>query len=392
VFKNTAYAKPQVQQMILRGHRLWIELKYLTANEFTPINSPTVFAAVDLQTGESEAIPFPGKLGNADLGFEVTADSLYVSVQDHLERYRMRGKNWESIAVPMTGGAQVMEFNGQLYLSTPDSLLEVAPDSGVVKILASARRNPAVNEMDSLLAENPHEFIRIDEQIGIGIENRFFVFGPTNQAWQPLPELPFKPAGETKKYSSNEGALIFTSGIFARQRLMGVWLDAAKPELLLEKHGERESTNQTLAQLLGPPRWDWPEAFNLDFPCLAAEGKSLWMLHARKVQTFFWQADEPIIFQDDRQATLLHFEPGIRRALTVPIHFEKDGQPVDPFDRKHLAFAFTSAQVPFWISASEGFIVSCHNLMGHWLIARAELESHLSTQRAAIPKAGGSQP
>ena len=394
-FNTTPFSKPQVQNTIVREGRLWVEIQPVQEQEIMPSGSGTVYAAIDPKTGSCETIPFPEKLAPYPI-FDVTADSIYVGVQDHIERYRRREKRWESIPCTFSGSAQVTEFHGKLYLSTSDSLLEVEPDSGAVQILASARRKPAANELDSLMVDNSHEFFRVDERLFLGIGNRIFSYTPTNKAWQPLPELPSRMSVFSRQYYSGAGALLYVPGPgnVMPDRIFATWLDASSPQLLLEKHRQFEPTNSVFARQFGPPCWDWPQPFKLDYPCVIADAKSLWMLHPRMVFSYSQPPEEPVAFEDDRHATLLHFEPGNRQATTVAIRFEKDDQPLDAFDRKYLMFRpqIFGAVAPIWIMCQDGFVVCSHNLMGHWFIPRSEIESHLSALNFETPKTGSSQP
>lgn len=386
-------AAPQIVRMIVRADQLWVEIAFLQSNEFLPFATPeVVFVGINLKTGIGEAIPFPEKLSISDSSFEVTKESLYFGVRDHLKRYRRREKTWEDVAVPVTGVPKIAEFQGKLYVSTADSLMEVTPDSGDVRILASGRRTPPENEMDSLLASHGHEVIKTENQLFLSLGDRTFVFVPTNQTWRPLPVMPFPQSGwRTKEYFSDAGELFFSPGILAPKRYTAMWYDATSPQLLLEQHVEMEKTNAALNQLLGQPCWDWPKPFHLEYPCVVAEGKNLWVFHPRKVESVY-QTDEPVVFKDNRDATLLHFTYGRREATAAPIRFEKDGQQIDPFDRKQLAFVpGPDTPVPLCLLSPDGLVLSCHRLMGHWLIPKGEIEKHLAVLNFEIPKSGGPQ-
>jgi hypothetical protein len=387
---------PKIQRVIVRDNRLWSQVCYLLPGQPFPFNSPTIYVATDPQTGSSTQIPFPENLGYPDAGFEVTKDSLYVSVQNHLLRYRLQEKTWEAIPVPMDNGAQITELDGQLYLFTGDSLLKIAPDSHVVQILASARRQPPANEIDPLLNSSSPELFRVsekpglfrvNEQLGLSIGTNIFAFAPANQKWQRLSALPTRGPLESDKYFSDAGVEVQFWGFSSRPRLVGIWLDSTKPELLLNQHIPREQTNAVLDQLLGAPTWDWPDPYQLDAAAICAEGKSLWLLHPLKFQSFFGGWEQPVTFQDDRLATLLRFERGSRQSLSVPIRFEKDGQPTDPFDYKNLPVTKPeSTAMPLWLVTPQGLVVIAGNLSGHWFISKAELEKRFEIQRAARKK------
>src|SRR5207302_180339 len=56
---------------------------------------------------------------------------------------------WEAIPIPMERGATMAEFGGRLYLNTRDSILELEPNTAEIKVLASTRRQPALNPVDT---------------------------------------------------------------------------------------------------------------------------------------------------------------------------------------------------------------------------------------------------
>lgn len=391
-FSATPNSTLEIQRIILRDGRLWVEIQPVERQQLMPSGSGTIYAAIDPKSGACETIPFPKNLGPYPI-FDVTADSLYVSVQDHIERYRRREKRWEPIPCTLNGGAEVTEFHGKLYLSTSDSVLEVDPDSGAVQILASARRKPAANDIDSLIADGGHEFFRVDEQLFLGTGDRVFLFTPTNHAWRPLPQLSFKTSPLDRRYYFQAGVVIFAAGMGSwSDRIIGAWFDVPSPQLLLESYFFSRSRR---ADQLGRPCWDWPEPFRLDYPSIIVEGKSFWMLHPRRILMQTRAPEEPIVFRDDRHATLLHFEPGTRQATTVPIRFERDGQPIDPFDRSHVLFKMSKMfdpLAPFWTDSPDGFVVCCYNLMGHWFIPRSEIEKRLTPLKFESTATGGAQP
>jgi hypothetical protein len=377
---------------MVRNHRLWMQIAYMRPDEMPPYHTPVSYEAVDPASGVGEEIPLPKDLGNPEDGFEVTSDSLFVSMPDHLLRYRFDRKTWETIPVPMFFGAQIVEFAGKLYLAAHDSLLELSPDTGAVRILASARREPALNEMDSLLKIGNSQWFRANGRLGLNINNDFYYFAPTNQMWQSLPGLVVQPRLPARKFFSQEGVLMLLGAFSYRQNLVGDWFDAPVAELLLEGHLPADPSSLGPKEYPGVPKWEWPEAYDLQFPCVAAEGRSLWLLAARKIHyNYFFGESEPIVFKDDRQATLLHFEPGIMQALSVPLRFEMAGRPVDPFDPKLLIRSLKEGPLPLWVTTPEGLVLVCPELSGHWLISWSALADRLAALREAAKRAASGE-
>lgn len=381
---------PEVEAVITRGSRLWARLVFLRQYEF-PNNSPVAYEAVDLRTGQSETLAFPKEMGTPDDGFEATEDSLYVSTGDHVVRRRLASDRWESVPVPITRGTQIVSSGGKVYLSTKDSVLETTPDLQAVKVLASSRRQPPVNEADPFLG-GEHEIFRANGRIGLCSSNQIFLL-ETNGNWSHLPGPVFRQWDNSiHRYYSDEGVMMFETWPVPFRRLMGIWFDGTPSKLLLEYDWQPDRAGATAEQPPGPPLWDWPDYYRPDYPCVTAAGRSFWLLHPRRPQWVLGQVEISNEFQDDRQATVLHFEPGFRQVMTVPVRFEKDGLATDPFDFKNLAWQMKIGPGPFLIATPAGLAVVCQKLAGHWLISNAELGPRLQAIRTALRKKARTTP
>jgi len=388
---------PIPQKLILRGGKTWCRVCYLRSDELLPFNSPSAFIRVDLNTGDCDEIPFPPELGISDKSFEVTDDSLFVSARNHLARFRFRERTWETIPVPMEGGAEITALNGRLYLATGDSLLEVQPDARTVQILASARRRPAANELDSLWAQGAQVFTGWSNKVGVLTTTCLFLFDPGTGEWEKIAMPESLPRQHVTSFLTGQGIQLLGwdyPALRGHVRMYDFSPDHAGPELLLKQGAGKQLPASGPGQLPDQPRWQWPEPFRLDFPSFVSEGKCLWAFDPRKIHwASYFMAEEPVHFDDDRQATLLRFESGVRQALYLAIRFEKDGQPFDPFDPQSGKFWLAPAiPVPFWLVAPEGLIVVRPNLAGHWLISKTELEKRFAKLGAAAKEKSVAKP
>jgi hypothetical protein len=76
-----------------------------------------------------------------------------------------------------------------------------------------------------------------------------------------------------------------------------------------------------------------------------------------------------------------------------PIQYEKDGQPIDPFNQPQVSLptlsgseflGYWSAATTFTLNTPEGRIVVSPGLMGHWLIPKTALASSIDELQAFV--------
>jgi len=171
------------------------------------------------------------------------------------------------------------------------------------------------------------------------------------------------------------------------------------PLFLFDKPGSNWLPKTPPEPGFGEPRWDWPTPFDLEYTCLLAEQDRMWAWQPRNIPNMFTAPREPLAFHDDRNATLLRFEPGRRQALPVALRFEKDGQGSDPFAARQNSYMgwFNGLRppLPHHLVIPQGLVLSCAwATPGHWLASKADLDSRLEELRAKLPKpavTGGSK-
>ncbi|MFA6545986.1 MAG: hypothetical protein WCS99_16320 [Limisphaerales bacterium] len=88
-------------------------------------------------------LALPGK-------FEVLDDRVYVSGTNGV--WRMDKPRWEKLPVELSGSPSLFVVHGRIIISAPDVLYAYDPKSGRTELLASARRRPAANAADGLVA------------------------------------------------------------------------------------------------------------------------------------------------------------------------------------------------------------------------------------------------
>jgi hypothetical protein len=375
----------------VRDGEWWSLIRYVAEDEPSS-DAQFCYAAINPQTGACEEITFPARFGSPDSFFEVTEDSLFVSAHNQIRRYRFREKAWQAIPVPMESGAQITALNGRLYLATSDSFLEVNPDSAEVQILASSRRQPAANNLDLLWESHARVFHRPDKRLTVLTWTNLFTFTPASRTLNQAPSFPFdRQRCQMLPLFSGEGTQ-FLLNQNRQSSLLAFWNDATSVELLLEEPPPKGFPDRSLARVLKPPRWKWPPHYPLDASLILAEGKTLWLLTPRKVWTWVIKGPDPVAFADQRQATLFRFEPGFQEALPIPVQFEKDSQPIDPFDLEYEGdYRFTRSSSVYnyrenlvWLETPNGFVFTAPAFSGHWLIPKTLLAPRLEALRKSL--------
>lgn len=390
------------ERLISRNGRLWSLVAFLGLYERSfAFHPPTLCISVDPQSGTCEEIHFPQNIGRPNDSIEVTDGALYVSVQDHLARYRFATRTWDTLPVPLEGGAALTALGEHLYLANADTVLQLDPESLTSKVLASARRQPAANELDTLLNSSIHLYARTDGKLGIMASDHFLVFAP---ATGKLTETSAIPAallrGFRTPFFSPAGVLLRTDDGITRRQLAAFWNDQPGMELLLQQFHAAPGFGRRQAPTNAPAanaRWEWPETFDLETACILAQGTNLWVLSPRKVWSGMGvRFEEPVNFADARQATLFWFQANAPRAVSIPVAFAKTD--IEPFDPFHGGYSFLamapgrSSELPFWLDTPNGLVLSAPTLRGHWLIPRGMLDSHLAALRAKGQTQSASRP
>lgn len=387
---------PTPVQMIVHRDRLWARVCYLEPHQDAPIRAPTVYVSIDPASGDAREFPFPDPTSFADTGFDVTDDSLYVSTGSGLHRYRFSRESWETIPVPSEEDAQVAALNGRIYLATSTALLEVEPDTQAVQILASSRRQPALNSVDSNWDAEARIYARTDGKMGALVASRFMSYDPASRAWTQGSQLTKRGFGffSSRNFSfSGDGAEAIFPAAPSTWFLLGYWNGCATYDSLLEDHKPSPwKVDPALTKPFEPARWDWPSHFELGSSRILADGQALWILAPRHVETMLNIATEPVAFSDNRNATLFRFEPQFHAPLAVGVTFEAHGPVEDPFNPKQGGFGsdwfrYISSLCPMdhtvpWLQTSIGLVYGVPALTGHWLVPQARLQERLAVLRA----------
>jgi len=372
----------QCVNAIVRQGKLWL---LISCDLYRRHN----YIEVDPQTGRKRTIPFPEDLGATlnDRVFEVSSNALFVICRSHLYRWKFGESHWQELSAPVGGAYQMIWHDNRLFIGRRDGLVTFQPDTGVVEVLASSRRQPALSPVDSVWDGYAMLYLRPDDKLGMLMRTRCATYAPDTHQWT-LRELP--PVGPLYRFrgvTSPWGAQQLLAGPIPRKYLVGYWNDGQPVETLLREVAAISIapplTNETRLQ---PARWDWPQPFKLEPANFTADGNQLWVLTPR----FFgmgYEAEEPVKFTDDRQATLFYYHPQSRQPQTAAIRFQDSGL---PGDSKQLRFPsvswieqFCQSGAPFyWFRTPAGLVLATPLSNGHWLVPEAFLQSQFHTPPA----------
>lgn len=366
----------------VRNGRLWSLGVFIPENQIAAV-APLFCVSTDPATGQCQGFPFPQSLSNAENSFDVSPEAIYVGAQDHLARYRFASRTWDQLPVPIEGCGQILALGSRVFLANSSTLLELDPRTRATKILASARRRPPVNVVDTMFDTDLHLYAGSDGQLGVIASNQFLAYAPDSEAWSEVTRIT-EPFTFKFPFVTPDGVVLrLNDAASAKRRLVGFWNNSPGMDLLLEQsympmlHAPAAKTTRTA-------RWDWPAGFDLGASRIAVKTNALWILAPRKIYPGF-SPQEPVKFSDARQATLFCFESGLRAPLSVPVALEPIG--IDPFDALKGGY-FVASQlgrhydIPFWIDTPAGLVLSTPKLQGHWLIPWAALEQRLALLRA----------
>jgi hypothetical protein len=381
---------PLVQSIRLRRDRLWAEVQYRRFYDFC-----VTFVAVDPETGKVETIPLPPDPTTHQLfggpsyrcGFEITKEALVVGRPGRLQVYQFRDKRWTSVPVPSQQPPHPAEAHGRLYLSGPESTLELSADSQTTRILGSARRNPPANALDEA-GGFADIFPGPGQKILALASKRLFMIDSTNLDCEELPLFPTNTgAYRFRATFSDEGIWFQMTGFGVKHRLVVRWSDHGALDSLLEQQVNPEKFIKPVPELeavLGPARWEWPAPYYLAAATPLPDGKALWLLHPNKVDAVEGGVAVPPVFTDGRSATLLRFEQGFRRALCIQIRLERNGRDVNSYSPPEAQTVVPVPRLLFIQRAPQGLILVDSLHFGHWLIPQAALDERLVALRAKL--------
>lgn len=152
--------RPNVNGVKLHHDSLWVHLAY--TEQLQDFNRPIPHRAcifqLDLNLQPSSLIDLPADrftiqlpgFSNKKPDFQPWRNAVFVPGARELQRFDISSRSWTALPVPLPSFSQLYLVQDKLYALTPDSLLEISYSGTSVQTLASTRRQPPLNPLDSL--------------------------------------------------------------------------------------------------------------------------------------------------------------------------------------------------------------------------------------------------
>jgi ankyrin repeat protein len=405
----------KISESKYREKRIWFEVCLMEVYDYKL--SRAFIYGVDLNNFQTETIELPLAKTVLDLGdikqellstgdsFEVIGDSVYFNGEDKIRCYSLRTKSWEVLPVPVQGRTTLTAINGRLFIITPDTVLEMHEDGKGAEILASGRRRPAVNQLDTLGGYGP------------------VLLGPNGS-----PRLCVNGKIYSRNQSGNDWSEVLafpdmrgTSIIACDGRIVLREADAQFPSRLWLL-SEDQSTFETalIIPAVPPPRfdamtrrnppdtnspaktrWKYPGAIPIALPPTTLDGDNLWIFTGQPSPISAERRGNPdplavyytgeltvrtdakvgAIFDEyaGRHALLLEFQKGQAEPRQIPLWFNLKEWTFSRLWLERFRHYDRSESINLGLSVfqttPEGLVITCTNVPGFWLIPRSDLEA-----------------
>jgi ankyrin repeat protein len=284
---------------------------------------------------EYQMIPIPRDRVPSRDGVEVSGGFLYTANPDHVSRYSIVTKTWETLDVPTpaknTGNKweppyiALRRVGEKLIIATDESIMHLAPDGKSVEILASRRRNPPVNILDAVPSYRASRNLRSAFAVGpnnslrVVVGTNLYAFDAASKEWSLTTPLPMGLEFD-RFYAFDEG-LVYRALQMGQarsgEREAEWWFvrsDAAPPELILQTPPSRKSTARWLAPT-NLPKYD----LSIDL-----HDGELWAIQGRLTYENFRNFPGRFYEENGRHATLLRFTKSSAEPEIFALRFEID--------------------------------------------------------------------
>jgi len=373
---------------MFRGGKIWLNV----ASDAGSAPRRTLFA-VNPSNFKADIIEVPFKNSGQ---FEVLGESLYLSTDAGLKRYAFREQTWEDLNIPVeTGGwghCHLSLVDGRLFLTTSDTIIELKEGKKESLILASARRRPAANVLDTLdQYGSPTIFPGPGHSLRAMINGKIYTSDETAASWTETAVLPHSN-GMGGFDSFDEGCLFRQVTADQKTFWWGMPNNRSSLERLLsEKKADYEMPasgtiyfSRAASSADETTYWSHPLGVPLQAARVTTSGDTIWFLANRLILEGYNHGEATLKKQMGSHAVLVSFRNGQAQAKVTPLCFffrsesdrdcawvatdaEGGGQHVRFSTPQGFREEITIGPSLFF-ATSQGLVVTGRHIPGFWLI------------------------
>jgi len=329
--------------------------------------------------------------------FDVLSNQVYVAAVGQVRRFDTRDQTWTEVGAPLQEVGRVMALGDRVFVTSDDSILEINPTSLEVKVLASARRRPALNNLDELDRLRFPLVWLAGDRLRTLIQPWVYEYSVASNQWERVAYFePYRGGGLVGEIRGGEWPVqAFGDGILVHhipnvgfRRLLGLFGETRTPEALLNDNAYNPSMSSMMSRSLrqssfvstqktNEARWTGPPRRKLVGASAHFDGTNLWSL-SHVTRPGFGPGLFDFPKPGEHVALLLtRFAPGSSSVVTVPLKLRWDVPP-DRMRSQPRGPKYAQTEL---LATPDGFVVADRDLGGFWLLPERELEKRLEAAR-----------
>jgi hypothetical protein len=293
--------------------------------------------------------------------FEVLDGQVYRCHRGRLLAAVTSQTNWQDLNVPLPESTQPSVVNGRLYLGSSESILEYDPVRKDTRILASARRRPALNDMDRLgRFSRPVFFSGGSNTVHVVIGDTIWPWHTDTSVWGAA--VPQRLTRGSPPLYADERQVLFRSGdLYSMPQSLHRLVGQRPMEVLF--HFPASSSFPGTRTTKPLTKWNPVTGPKPTFNHLAPDGENLWWLRLETVN------DAPVLF---------HYSEQWDEPMSIPLKFAQT--PISAGKTSLASYRLSLLAVP------EGLVIFPNVCPGLYLIPHADLRQAMADRLQEQPR------
>ncbi len=329
--------------------------------------------------------------------FDVLGDQVYVAAVGQVRRFATRDQTWTEVSAPLQDVGRVVALGDRVFVTSDDSILEIDPRSLEVKVLASARRRPALNALDEVDHLRSPPIWLAGGQLRTWVQPSVFEHVPAFGRWDKVAsiESPFRGGdsrgGDWPAQALADGILVNQPASQAWRRLIGLFGESRTPEVLLTEYYYDPISMRTPNYWSRPPgpevartnqtRWWGPPQLKLVGASASFDGTNLCCLFSAQRSNYRAGLVQLPAGAEHLTLLLTRFTVGVSSPVTIPLKLR-----APPLPTPGPGFIPGSGPIQTDIelqAAPTGLLVVARTLGGFWWLPKEELEARVQVARTS---------